>query len=146
MIGILPLKEAIVSAEQSGLDLVEVSPNADPPVCRIMDYGKYKYQISKKAHEAKKKQTVIHIKEIKMTPKTDNHDFDFKIKHIKRFLEDGNKAKVNIVFKGREITHTELGHEMLARVAEEIKDIGIIEQHPRLEGKSMTMIIAPAGK
>ncbi|MBI5683294.1 MAG: translation initiation factor IF-3 [Deltaproteobacteria bacterium] len=146
MTGILPIREAVAAAEQSGLDLVEVSPNADPPVCRIMDYGKYKYQMSKKAHEAKKKQTVIHLKEIKMTPKTDSHDFDFKIKHIKRFLEDGDKAKVNIVFKGREITHTELGREMLGRVAAEIKDIGIIEQQPRLEGKSMTMIIAPAAK
>ena len=146
MVGILSVREAVTVAEQKGLDLVEVSPNADPPVCRIMDYGKYKYQISKKAHDAKKKQTVIHLKEVKMTPKTGIHDFQFKVKHIKRFFEDGDKVKVNVVFKGREITHAQLGRDMLNRVAEEIKDVGVIEQQPKLEGKSMTMIIAPIAK
>lgn len=146
MLGILSVREAVTIAEQKGFDLVEVSPNADPPVCRIMDYGKYKYQVSKKAHDAKKKQTVIHLKEVKMTPKTGIHDFDFKIKHIKRFLEEGNKAKVNVVFKGREITHTQLGRDMLERVKEEIKDVGVIEQPPKLEGKSMTMVISPIAK
>jgi len=146
MVGIMSVREAVDIAEQKGLDLVEVSPNADPPVCRIINYGKYKYQLSKKAHDARKKQAVIHLKEVKMTPKTDSHDFQFKVKHIKRFLENGDKAKVNIVFKGREITHSQLGKEMLDRVAAEIKDTGVIEQQPRLEGRSMTMIIAPIPK
>lgn len=145
-LGIMAARNGIKLAEEAGLDLVEISPNANPPVCRIMDYGKYKYQMSKRAHEAKKKQTVIHLKEVKLRSGTDEHDFQFKMRHIERFLADGDKAKITIVFRGREMAHIDLGREMLKRVAETIKDKGIIEQHPRMEGKSLTMVIAPAGK
>lgn len=141
--GIMFVRDAIRLAEERGLDLVEVAPNADPPVCRVIDYGKYRYQMSKKAQETRRKQTIIHIKEVKLRPKTEEHDFQFKLKHIRRFLQEGNKAKVNIVFRGREITHSELGRDMLGKVAKGIEDIGVIEQSPKLEGKNMTMVIAP---
>ncbi len=142
-VGIVSLSEALERAEDAGLDLVEVSPTADPPVCKLMDYGKYKYMMRKKAHEAKKKQSVIHIKEVKLSPKTEEHDLQFKLRNIKRFLEHGNKVKVAIFFRGREITHPELGAEMLRRVTEEIKDYGVVEQEPKLEGRNMSMLIAP---
>lgn len=143
-LGVMPTSEALSKAEGAGLDLVEVSANAAPPVCRIMDYGKYKYQLSKKAKDAKKKQTVIHLKEIKLRSKTEEHDFQFKLRNIKRFLSEGDKVKVTIVFKGREITHTDLGMEMLKRVAAEIKDMATIEYAPKLEGRTMIMVVAPA--
>lgn len=142
-LGIMFVRDAIRLAEERGLDLVEVAPNADPPVCRLMDYGKYRYQMSKKAQEARRKQTIIHIKEVKLRPKTEEYDFQFKLRHIRKFLQEGNKAKVNIVFRGREITHSELGRAMLGKVAKGIEDIGVIEQPPKLEGKNMTMVIAP---
>jgi translation initiation factor IF-3 len=142
-LGIMSVREALAAAEAEGLDLVEISPQAKPPVCRIMDYGKFKYQQSKKAHEAKKKQTIVQVKEVKMGPKTEEHDFQFKFKHVLRFLEDGNKAKVSILFRGREMAHTELGRVLLDRMAEMVKDVGVIEQAPKLEGRNMTMIIAP---
>ena len=142
--GVLATRDALTAAETAGLDLVEVAPTANPPVCRIMDYGKFKYQMSKKAKEAKKKQTVISVKEMKLRGKTEEHDFQFKLRNIKRFLEDGDKVKILIMFKGREITHTELGMGMLKRVAEELKDMATIETAPKLEGRSMTMIVAPA--
>lgn len=142
-LGIMVVRDAIRLAEERGLDLVEVAPSADPPVCRVVDYGKYRYQMSKKAQEARRRQTVIHIKEVKLRSKTEEHDFQFKLRHIRRFLQEGNKAKVNIVFRGREITHTELGRAMLGKVAKGIEDIGVIEQPPKLEGKNMTMVIAP---
>jgi len=144
-LGIFPVSDALKIARENSSDLVEVSPNASPPVCRIMDYGKFKYQQSKKYHQSKKKhsQSVIHIKEIKLRPKTDEHDIQFKIRHIKRFLTHGNKAKISLIFKGREITHPELGKEVLDRIAEAIEDIGIVEQSPKLEGKNMTMLLAP---
>lgn len=142
--GVLATKDALAAAETAGLDLVEIAPTATPPVCRIMDYGKYKYQLSKKAKEAKKKQTVISLKEMKLRGKTEEHDFQFKLRNIKRFLEDGDKVKVLIMFKGREITHTELGMGMLKRVAEELKDMAVIEAPPKLEGRSMSMVVAPA--
>ncbi|MCC6502450.1 MAG: translation initiation factor IF-3 [Deltaproteobacteria bacterium] len=142
--GVLATRDALTAAETAGLDLVEVAPTATPPVCRIMDYGKFKYQMSKKAKEAKKKQTVISVKEMKLRGKTEEHDFQFKLRNIKRFLEDGDKVKILIMFKGREITHTELGMGMLKRVAEELKDMATIETAPKLEGRSMTMIVAPA--
>ena len=142
--GVLATRDALTAAETAGLDLVEVAPTATPPVCRIMDYGKFKYQTSKKAKEAKKKQTVISVKEMKLRGKTEEHDFQFKLRNIKRFLEDGDKVKILIMFKGREITHTELGMGMLKRVAEELKDVATIETAPKLEGRSMTMIVAPA--
>ncbi len=135
--------DAITVAEDKGLDLVEVAATAKPPVCRIMDYGKYKYQMSKKARDAKKKQTVILVKEMKFRVKTDEHDFQFKVRNIKRFLDDGNKVKVILMFRGREITHTELGREKLKRVGEELKDVATVEVHPRLEGRNMTMMLAP---
>ena len=130
-------------SEEVGLDLVEVAPNADPPVCRIMDYGKFKYQLSKKAHDAKKKQTVVTVKEIKVSPKTEEHDIQFKLRHMRRFLEGGDKVKVTMLFRGREITHTDIGREILERIVKEIEDIGIVEQGPKLEGRHMVMVIAP---
>lgn len=145
-LGVMATRDGIKLAEGAGLDLVEISPNAVPPVCKIMDYGKYKYQMSKRAHEAKKKQTVIHLKEVKMRSGTEEHDFNFKMRHIERFLTQGDKAKVTIVFRGRELAHIDLGREVLNRVAEAIKGKGIIEQQPRMEGKSLTMIVAPAAK
>jgi translation initiation factor IF-3 len=142
-LGILPLAEALRAAVNSELDLVEVSPKSEPPVCRIMDYGKFKYQQSKKAHDAKKKQTVIHLKEVKMRPKTEEHDFQFKLRHIERFLKEGNKTKVTIVFRGREMTHPDLGRNMLGRITEEAKEWGKVEQAPRFEGRNFIMILAP---
>jgi len=142
-LGILATDDALRRAEDFGLDLVEVAPTADPPVCRIMDYGKFKYQQSKKAHDARKKQNVMHIKEVKVSPKTEEHDVQNKVKHIRRFLENGDKAKVTMIFRGREITYTEIGRKILDKIALEIGDIGIIEQRPTLEGRNMVMIIAP---
>lgn len=143
-LGVMVTKDALAAAESIGLDLVEVAPTANPPVCRIMDYGKYKYQMSKKAKEAKKKQTVISIKEMKLRGKTEEHDFQFKVRNIRRFLSEGDKVKVSIIFKGREITHTELGMGMLKRVSEELKDVATVEAPPRLEGRNMSMVLAPA--
>ena len=142
-LGTIPTEEAISMAEDRSLDLVEVAPNANPPVCRIMDYGKHKYKASKKAHEAKKNQKVVHVKEVKFRPNTDQHDFDFKLKHVQRFLENGDKAKVVIFFKGREIIHREFGQRILERVAEKTEDIAIIEQSAKQEGRTLVMILAP---
>jgi len=142
-IGILPLKEALKIAEEQGLDLVEVAPNSSPPVCRIMNYGKYKYQQSKRLQEAKKHQTVIHIKEVKVRPRTEEHDFQFKLRHVKRFLDEGNKVKISLLFRGREIAHPEFGKNLLNRFIEELKDLMIVEQAPRLEGRNMVMLLAP---
>ena len=130
-------------AESQHLDLVEVSPNANPPVCRIMDYGKYKYQQSKRLQEAKKKQVQIQLKEVKLRPKTDEHDLAFKIKHVRRFIEEGNKAKISVIFRGREITHMELGQVALEKFATELQDICVIEVRPKMEGRSMFMIVSP---
>ena len=142
-IGVLPLKEAMKLAEEQGLDLVEVAPQATPPVCRIMNYGKYKYQQSKKIQEAKKHQTVIQVKEVKIRPRTEEHDLQFKLRHAKRFLSEGNKVKVSMLFRGREIAHPEMGRELLDRIIAELKDLIVIEQAPRLEGRSMVMLLAP---
>jgi translation initiation factor IF-3 len=142
-LGILPLVEALRAAANFDLDLVEVSPKSEPPVCRIMDYGKFRYQQSKKAHDAKKKQAVVHVKEVKMRPKTEEHDFQFKLKHIERFLKEGNKTKVTIVFRGREMAHPDLGRNMLTRVTEGAKEWGKVEQAPKLEGRNFTTILAP---
>ncbi len=130
-------------AESQQLDLVEVSPTAVPPVCRIMDYGKFKYQQSKKMQEAKKKQVQVQLKEIKLRPKTDEHDLLFKINHVRRFLEEGNKAKITLVFRGREITHMEYGQKALDRFAQDLEDVAIIEVRQKMEGRSMYMIVAP---
>lgn len=142
-IGILSLSEALALAAERELDLVEVSPTAVPPVCRIMDFGKFKYQQSKKLQEAKKKQVHVQLKEVKLRPKTDDHDLEFKVKHVKRFLEEGNKAKITMVFRGREITHTNIGQSILDRIAEELQEVAIIEVRPKMEGRSLFMIVAP---
>ena len=139
----MPLEEALARAADEKLDLVEVAPKASPPVCRIMDYGKYKYMQAKKLQEAKKKQTTIQIKEVKIRPKTEEHDYQFKLRHIKRFLSEKNKAKVTIMFRGREIAHSELGLKVLKRIIADIEEEGTVEQSPRLEGRNMIMILAP---
>ncbi len=145
-LGNIPTREAIAMAQDQDLDLVEVSPNANPPVCRIMDWGKHKYKQNKRAHEAKKNQKIIHLKEVKFRPNTDQHDFDFKVKNVHRFLEAGDKAKVVIFFKGREIVHRTGGEKVLQRVAEAVEDISVIEQPPKQEGRHMTMILVPKVK
>lgn len=142
-LGILPLVEALRVAANADLDLVEVSPKSEPPVCRIMDFGKFKYQQSKKAHDAKKKQAVVHLKEVKLRAKTGEHDLEFKLRHIERFLKEGNKTKVTIIFRGREITHSDLGKQMMGRIAEKAKEWGKIEQPAKFEGRNYVMILAP---
>ncbi len=142
-IGIMPLAEALNRAAEANLDLVEVAPQANPPVCRIMDYGKFKYLQSKKTQEAKKKQTVIQVKEVKFRPKIEDHDIAFKIKNIRRFLAQKDKTKISLIFRGREIAHPQIGIDLLNRVAAELADIGTVEQAPKIEGRNLTMIIAP---
>ena len=142
-LGILPISEALRIAAERELDLVEVAPEAVPPVCRIMDFGKFKYQQSRRAKDARKKQTIIQVKEVKMGPKTDEHDFQFKARHVRRFLEDGNKAKVTIRFRGREMAHTELGRKLLDRMSQDMTDIATIESFPKLEGRNLVMILTP---
>lgn len=142
-VGVMPLKEAMKIAEEQGLDLVEVAANANPPVCRIMNYGKYKYQQSKRTHEARKHQTVIQVKEVKLRPRTEEHDFQFKLRHAKRFLSEGNKVKVSILFRGREMAYPEFGTEILKRFIDGVKDLMVVEQAPRLEGRNMVTILAP---
>jgi translation initiation factor IF-3 len=139
----LNLEVALAKALEFGLDLVEVSPMAKPPVCKIMDYGKFKYETKKKANEAKKKQTVVKLKEVKFRPKTEEHDYNFKVKAVREFLEEGNKARITVMFRGREITHREIGQAILTRIGVELKDIAVIEQSPRLEGRLLFMILAP---
>ena len=133
-LGVLPTHEAMRLAEEAGLDLVEVAAKAVPPVCKIMDYGKFKYEENRKRKEAKKNQSVVELKEIKFRPKTDDHDFDFKVKHIRRFLQEGNKAKLVVIFRGREIVHPETGQDVLKRVYAETQDLAQIEQAPIMEG------------
>ncbi len=145
-LGILVTSEALHLAEEQGLDLVEVSPQAEPPVCRIMDYGKYKYQQAKRASEARKKQVKVEIKEVKMRPKTDDHDFQFKIRHARRFLEEGNKVKMTIMFRGRENAHPEQGLKQLEKAVAALKDVGQVESRPSKMGRFMTMMIGPLKK
>jgi translation initiation factor IF-3 len=140
--GVIDTRDALQRAKDLGLDLLEVSPNADPPVCRIMDYGKYKYQKKKKLQEAKKHQSVIQIKEIQLSPNTDDHDIHYKVGHIVRFLKEGNKAKVSVRFRGREMTHLELGKNMLNKVAAELVDVAVIDQDAKIEGRRMSMIFS----
>jgi translation initiation factor IF-3 len=142
-LGILPVVEALRSAANFELDLVEVSSKSDPPVCRIMDFGKFKYLQSKKAHDAKKKQAVVHLKEVKMRPKTEEHDFQFKLRHIERFIKEGNKTKITVVFRGRELAHPDLGRNMLSRITEGAKEWAKIEQAPKFEGRNFTMVLTP---
>ena len=141
--GILDLEAALNAAETQGLDLVEVAPMARPPVVRIMDYGKFKFDQAKLARQAKKKQHVIHLKEVKYRPGIDDHDFETKTRHARRFLEEGNKVKVTMMFRGRQVAHPELGKDVLDRVSGELADIGKVEADAKLEGKNMTMILAP---
>tara|TARA_Y100000590_G_scaffold155208_1_gene178400 strand:- start:1658 stop:2203 length:546 start_codon:yes stop_codon:yes gene_type:complete len=142
-LGVLRIKEAIEAAKQEGLDLIEVSPNANPPVCKIIDVGKYKYDLQKKANKAKKKQKVINLKEIKLRPVTEIHDYNFKIKNAQRFLEKGDKVKFTVRFKGREMQHTHLGNELMKRIINDIVKVGKVEVHPKFEGKQIIMIIQP---
>jgi translation initiation factor IF-3 len=142
-LGILTLSQALEAASEAGLDLVEVASEADPPVCRIMDFGRYKYQQSKKSSESRKKATVIEIKEIKFRPKTDEHDYQFKLRNIQKFLAEKNKIKVSLMFRGREIAHANLGRELLERVIRDVAETGQPEQTPKLEGRSMIMILSP---
>jgi len=142
-LGIVPIMEAIRLAKEQELDLVEVSPKTVPPVCKIMDYGKFKYQIAKKAHDAKKKQAVIHIKEMKLGLKIEEHDLMFKMRHLREFLEDGNKVKIIIMFKGREVLHVDMGEKLAEKIIETLKDVGQVEQKSRFDGRNIVMIIAP---
>jgi translation initiation factor IF-3 len=142
-IGIKPLQEALRLAEEMDLDLVEVAPLADPPVCKIMDYGKYRYEQTVKMKEARKKQAVVSFKEMKMRPKIDRHDYEIKKRHIERFLKAGHKVKVTVMFRGREMTHTEKGLGLLQQLAEEVSELGTVESEPKLEGRNMQMILAP---
>ena len=142
-LGILPTEQALQQAYAQNLDLVEVAPEARPPVCRIMDYGKFRYEQSKKAREAKKKQTVIELKEIKLRPKTEEHDFLFKAKHAERFLKEGNKAKITMMFRGREMIRMDRGKVLLERFVEALKEVGVVEQAPKVEGRNMSLILAP---
>ncbi|KJS13969.1 MAG: translation initiation factor IF-3 [Peptococcaceae bacterium BRH_c8a] len=141
--GVLPLREALRLAEEKQMDLVEVAPQAKPPVCRIMDYGKFRYEQSKKEKEAKKKQRVITVKEVKLRPNIDDHDFDVKAKNAIRFLKDGDKVKATIMFRGRQIVHPELGRKLLIRLAGEVVELANVERTPKLEGKNMIMILSP---
>jgi translation initiation factor IF-3 len=143
-LGILPIKEALEVAKDEGLDLVEVAPNSDPPVCRIMDYGKFKYKASKKVQEARKKSKAFQLKEIKLRPNTEDHDLGFKLRNIKRFLDNKNRVKVTVFFRGREMAHMDIGRVLLNRVAEEVMDKGTLEQEPAQEARNrMTMVIVP---
>ncbi len=144
-IGVIPTHEALKLAEEAGLELVEVNPRAAPPVCKIMDFGKFKYETSKKEKASRRHQSTIVLKEIKLRPKTDEHDFDFKVKHIRRFLAEGNKCKLVIVFRGREIVHPETGQAMLDSVVKTVGDVAMVEQRPMMEGRRMVMVIGPRG-
>ena len=142
-IGVIPTYRALATAADFGLDLVEISPNADPPVCKIMDYGRYKYEQTKKQQEAKKKQSTFQVKEIKIRPKTGDHDLQIKIGHIKRFIAKRDKVKVTVIFRGREITLSGLGRDMLERVVEATEEIAVVEQQAKFEGRTIVMILAP---
>jgi translation initiation factor IF-3 len=142
-LGIMPPEQALRLALEAGLDLVEVSPESNPPVCRILDYGKYRYQINKKAQEARKKQRVIQVKEVKFRPKTDEHDYEFKRNNIIRFLSRGKKVKATVIFRGRENQHRDIGYKILKRIREEVGEYGLVESEPRQEGPFLDMILAP---
>lgn len=143
-VGVVTPARALRMAEEAGLDLVEISPNADPPVCKIMDFGKFKYEQQKRESEARKKQKTIEVKEVKFRPNTDTHDYDVKMRNVFRFLEAGDKVKVTLRFRGREMAHQNLGRELLERVAADVKEIGKVENMPKMEGRQMVMMIGPA--
>ena len=142
-LGILNTNEAIAMAKEEGLDLIEIAPNAKPPVCKIIDMGKFKYDAQKKANKAKKKQKIVLLKEIKLRPVTETHDYDFKVKNAKKFITKGDKVKFTIKFKGRELQHSHLGNELMNKFKEDMKDVGKVEMDPKFEGKQMTMVIQP---
>jgi translation initiation factor IF-3 len=145
-IGVVSIKDAMMHAEQAGLDLVEISPNASPPVCKIIDYGKYRYQITKKERESKKAQHQAKLKEIKVKPNIDEHDLMTKIKHAREFIEKGNKVRVTCMFRGREMAHPELGEKVTERFVQELKDIAQVEASPKLMGRNLSLVLAPQGK
>ncbi len=142
-LGVISLTEALAEAAKAGLDLVEVSPTAEPPVCRIMDYGKFRYQQSKKVQVSKKSQTVIQVKEIRLRPKTEEHDLEVKVKHVRKFLEQHNKVKISMMFRGREIAYTDIGRKIMEDIKNTLADDCVIDQQPKLEGRNMIMIISP---
>jgi translation initiation factor IF-3 len=142
-VGIVPIGEALRMAEEASLDLVEISPTAEPPVCRIMNYGKFQYEESKKRHAARRKQKQIQVKEVKFRPGTDVGDYQVKLRNLIRFLEEGNKAKITLRFRGREMAHQELGMEMLKRLETDLREFGTVEQYPRMEGRQMVMVLNP---
>ncbi|MCL0100248.1 translation initiation factor IF-3 [Peptococcaceae bacterium] len=142
-LGIMSLQEALRIAEERQLDLVEIAPQANPPVCRLMDYGKYKYEQSKKEKEAKKKQKIIQVKEIKMRPNIEEHDYQVKLRNVMKFLKSGNKVKATIMFRGREIVHAPKGEEILSRMAGDLKEVSVVERSPKLEGRNMVMVLSP---
>jgi translation initiation factor IF-3 len=145
MRGVMTVREGIALAEEYGLDLVEVSPNASPPVCKILDHGKYKYELQKKAAEARKKQKVVDLKEIKLRPGIEKHDYEVKLRNARRFLEEGDKVKVTMRFRGREMSHQQIGMEVLKRFRDDLTDIGKVDMEPRFEGRQIMMIISPDG-
>ena len=145
-IGVVSPQKALILADEAGLDLVEISPNATPPVCKIMDFGKYKYEQQKRESEARKKQKVIEVKEIKFRPGTDTHDYDVKMRNVFKFLENGDKVKITLRFRGREMAHQNLGRELLERVAEDVQEMGKVENIPKMEGRQITMMIGPVTK
>jgi len=142
-IGVLSVEEALDMAREQGYDLVEVAPKASPPVCRIMDYGKYKYEQSKRAKEAKKHQHTTHVKEMKFRPKTEDHDYQFKLKHVRKFLSEGNKAKMTVRFRGREMAHIDRGRKILEKLVQDTQDIAAVEQPPKMEGRNMVLVLGP---
>ncbi len=142
-LGVVPIAEALTKAEAAGRDLVEIAPNSEPPVCRIMDFGKYRYETSKKQQQARKKQKQVHVKEVKFRPGTDTGDYNVKLKNLIRFLESGDRTKVTLRFRGREMAHQELGMQLLKRVEEDLKDYGTVEQFPKMEGRQLVMVISP---
>jgi translation initiation factor IF-3 len=142
-LGVMTPEEAIRTAEEKGLDLVEVAPTGKPPVCRIMDYGKYLYQMKRKAHEARKHQKNVTVKEVKFRPNTDEHDYEFKKNHIIRFLQQGNKVKANVWFRGREIVHKDIGRALIQRLMEELEEVGVVENRPKMEGNNLVAMFAP---
>jgi translation initiation factor IF-3 len=143
MLGVLSTRDALGKAQERGYDLVMVSPNANPPVCRIMDYGKYKYEQSKKARRSKKKQHVVHVKEVKMRPSIEGHDYNFKMNHARRFLENNDKVKFSLIFRGREVTHLDIGQRLMDRISKDLEEIANIEVKPKREGHALIMIVSP---
>ncbi len=142
MVGVVPLREALYAAEQAGLDLVEISPNAVPPVCKVLDYGKFRFEEQKRKNEARKKQKVIDVKEVKLRPNIDDNDYNVKMRNARRFLEEGDKVKVTMRFRGREMAHQEIGMNVLVRVRDELQDLAKVEQMPKMEGRQMIMVLA----